>query len=61
MVGLTAQWLHANHVLGTGERQLNDLEDGLAHTCEGRDAGGEGDEQNVEPGDEEGDGPGEEP
>ena len=53
--------LHLHHVLSDGERQLNDLENGLVHALERFYADGEWQEKNVEPGDEESDRPGQEP
>ncbi len=56
----TAARLHLEHVLGESERQLYELENGVTHTLERLDAGGEGEEQDVQPGNEEADWPAEE-
>lgn len=53
----TAASLHLQHVLGEGQGQLDDLEDGIAHALEWLDASGEGKEEDVEPGNEEADWP----
>lgn len=49
----STQRLHCDHILGTGERQLDDLEQRLADAGQRRDAGAERQQENVQPGDEE--------
>lgn len=51
-------WLHSNHVLSKSQGQLDQLEDGFTHFLQGVDAGCEGDEEDVQPGDEEAHRPG---
>ena len=58
---LRAAWLHRHHVLGARQRQLQQFEDGFAHALDGVDAGGERQQEDVDPGDEEGDRPADEP
>eukprot|EP00916_Digyalum_oweni_P013728 GHVL01022529.1.p1 GENE.GHVL01022529.1~~GHVL01022529.1.p1 ORF type:complete len:126 (-),score=15.18 GHVL01022529.1:186-563(-) len=57
----TTQRLHGDHVLNARDRKLDDPQDGLAHSFERLDADGERNEEDVEPGDEEGDRPRQEP
>ena len=55
---LGAAWLHGDHVLCARQGQFDDPQDGLTDAFQWIDAGREGQQQHVEPGDEEGDGPG---
>ena len=58
---LLAQWLHSDHVLSTRERKLYDLQQRLAHAFNGVNTGTKWQQQDIEPGDKERDGPGQEP
>ena len=53
--------LHGHHVLGESERQLNDLEQRLVYAFDWLDADAERKQEDVEPGDEEGDRPAHDP
>jgi len=47
---LIAQRLHCNHVLGERVRELEHLEQGVRQAFDGLDAGPEGKEEDVDPG-----------
>jgi len=57
---LTAQRLHRNHVLSEGVRKLDDAEQRVRQTLDGLDAGAEGQQEDVDPREQEADGPADE-
>jgi len=57
----SAQRFHGYHVLGARQRQLHHLQDGLADLLERLYADGEGQQEDVQPGDEEAHRPAQEP
>lgn len=61
LLKLTAQRLHGDHVLKACHGQLYNLENGFTHALDGLYTDGERQQEHVEPGDEESQGPGEEP
>ena len=60
MYKLSTERLHGNHVLRAGERKLDDLQQGFTDSLQRADTGGERQQEDVPPGDEEGDWPAEE-